>query len=405
MFSKSLEKASTRRWLSVVCLVAGCLAGFQPNSSSADDSFHFEKSNSQRQVVTYVHRVENNASRLMERISIAMAVPQSDRRQDIEKLTIEPQPDRITVDEWNQRVAHFTLDSLAPGETFRVRFVATVVLSDLEWLITGPDVGAADEMPERVRRRYLGNGDLYNIRSEELVRVARSLRTSRGGFLEQLRHIHDFVVDHIVYERDDRWDRADRVLERGTGSCSEYSLLMIALCRLNGIPARYAGGTCLPHAMESEIYDRSPTTTETFQPTERGTPNQDGDVDRVFHRWVEVYLPRLGWFPMDPTRNDLAEALGTHYRYFGRLPWFYLVMNQGDGHGLNEGLGYDYRSSTKWAGQETFPPGSVRVQRYATWKDAPSPDAEPTKQHKRQVVAGKPLPWSPFLVSGEASRK
>jgi transglutaminase-like putative cysteine protease len=173
--------------------------------------------------------------------------------------------------------------------------------------------------------------------------------------LEDVRRIHDFVVDSLEYERDDRWDPADRVLGQKQGSCSEYAYLMIALCRLNGIPARYAGGTWI----EAPGPDRESTRTE------------EAYVDRVFHRWVEVYLPRVGWFPVDPTRDDAAEKQGQPYLYFGSLPWSYLIMTHGDGDVLESGaLGWEYRSSAQWRARQPISPSDVSMVRYAAWSQA-----------------------------------
>ena len=53
---------------------------------------------------------------------------------------------------------------------------------------------------------------------------------------------------------------------------------MIALCRLHGIPARYAGGTWIEPEEEP---GGSP-----LRRQDDITPH----VDRVFHRWVEVLV-------------------------------------------------------------------------------------------------------------------
>jgi transglutaminase-like putative cysteine protease len=266
-----------------------------------------------------------------------------------------------------QETAHFHADRIAPGEKLEVLLTISVTLQDMEWRITDRDIGSMEEIPPGLIRHFLRDGKNYKLGEEVLLRAARSLETENAGVLEKVRLIQDFVMDHLEYARDNRWDPADKVLREGKGSCSEYTYLMIALCRLSGLPARYAGGTW---AEDSAFASSGPEVASgsTLEGLEAAAGAGDVHVDRVFHRWVEVYLPRVGWFPVDPTRDDQSEKDGKPYRYFGRIPWSYLTMARGDGDRFESGhLGWEYRSSTRWAGSGAEPPHDVLVDRYAIW--------------------------------------
>lgn len=63
------------------------------------------------------------------------------------------------------------------------------------------------------------------------------------------------------------------VLRNRRGVCQDFSHLMIGLCRLLKIPARYVSG---------------------YLATE---------IASATHAWVEVYIPRHGWRGVDPTHN------------------------------------------------------------------------------------------------------
>ena len=86
------------------------------------------------------------------------------------------------------------------------------------------------------------------------------------------------------------WDPAPTVLSRGSGSCSEYTYLFVAMCRAAGIPARYEAGG---HVRDTLPY-----------------------VDTVFHRWHQVYLPPYGWVNIDATWDD-KNYPANQARYFG----------------------------------------------------------------------------------------
>ncbi len=113
------------------------------------------------------------------------------------------------------------------------------------------------------------------------------------------------------------WEVAATVLTRGDGSCSEYCFVFIALCRANGIPARYIGGT---RHRRAGYYQ-----------------------DKAFHRAVEVYFPRYGWVPVDATLADHEKA---EYNYLGSLENdFFIVAKAG---GESDLLSWNYHSHCKW---------------------------------------------------------
>jgi hypothetical protein len=112
------------------------------------------------------------------------------------------------------------------------------------------------------------------------------------------------------------------VLQRGTGSCSEYTFVYIAMCRAAGLPARYAGAIVVR--------------------------NDDASYDDVFHRWVEVFLPGYGWVPVDPSRGDSkwpADVAGS----FGFVANNCLVTTVGGGG--SEYMEWGYNGNERWTSE------------------------------------------------------
>jgi transglutaminase-like putative cysteine protease len=70
-------------------------------------------------------------------------------------------------------------------------------------------------------------------------------------------------------------------IEAGVGVCQDYTHAMLALCRMLGIPSRYASGYL-----------------ET-------TPGHNLGSD-ASHAWVEGYLPGSGWIGFDPTNGTVV---------------------------------------------------------------------------------------------------
>ena len=71
---------------------------------------------------------------------------------------------------------------------------------------------------------------------------------------------------------------AEEALAAGHGVCQDFAHVMIGLCRLKGIPARYVSGY---------LFDRS----------------AGGNGGTASHAWVDVFDPERGWVSLDPTHD------------------------------------------------------------------------------------------------------
>ena len=79
-----------------------------------------------------------------------------------------------------------------------------------------------------------------------------------------------------------------QTLERGSGSCRDYALLMMEAARRLGVAARFVSGY---------LYDAS---------LDGGG---DGMTGAAFtHAWLQAYLPGAGWVAYDPTNNLLGGS-------------------------------------------------------------------------------------------------
>jgi transglutaminase-like putative cysteine protease len=77
------------------------------------------------------------------------------------------------------------------------------------------------------------------------------------------------------------------VLRRGKGVCQDYAHVAVALCRSQGIPARYVSGY---------LFTRDDRT---------GADVTDGDLVEVqTHAWFEAAVPGFGWLALDPTNQQ-----------------------------------------------------------------------------------------------------
>lgn len=315
-----------RRWVSLLALTAlfACLAPVQ-----ADEQV----------TVVFVDRVVNRGDAVVPDVNVALVCAPDTPAQSIGSLELQPVPTRIETDRWGQRIARFHVDELRPGEHFVARSITDATLRPWQIDLASVEVGSTKGIPDDVRELYLADSEKYVLESEPIRSAVEGILKGQAGRpepdpVEVIGAAFDYVVDHLKYSRDGTWDSADTVLERGTGSCSEYTFAFIALCRACGIPARFAGGNARRSGASLHI-------------------------DRVSHRWAEAYLPGLGWVPFDPTRSDGKDR---YRRYFGRCPGDVLVLARGDG-GPESAIGWRYESFHTWEA----PQAAIGVHRRGWW--------------------------------------
>jgi len=237
--------------------------------------------------------------------------------------------------DWDTPLLGFHFQELGPGVPATGGWEADVILWKIRYAVDPKAIGPLTAVPEPIRQKYLQDSEKYNLESDTVRTLAREVAGEERNPLILARKLHDFVQDRLEYLRDDSWDNARTVLERGSGSCSEHVFSFLALARAVGLPARWAGGTRV-----------------------RGlaTASPPGGIleDRIGHRWAEVYLPGLGWFPVDPTEGP-----------FGELPNNQLMMWLAGGQ--DQRLQWDYRSYARWR-YAGGPRPQVEGQRIAHWE-------------------------------------
>lgn len=116
--------------------------------------------------------------------------------------------------------------------------------------------------------------------------------------LTALRTLSSTIYESFGYEPGvtDAESHIDVALEAKRGVCQDFAHIMLAICRLWGVPARYVSGYLFT---DREAGDRS-------------------DPDAT-HAWVEVFLPSTRWIGFDPTNNvmagerHVAAAVGRDY--------------------------------------------------------------------------------------------
>ncbi len=305
--------------LPVLLLCSACATPLAPPATPVTNVLTLNR------VVRFEHRVVN-AGEKPGTVEMFLAIPRDNERQKIRFFRPDPTFIEELTDDYGNRILHYLDHNVPAGDVVAHGWIAEVEISSfVSPPLGGPEVGG---LAPDCRKVFLQDGENYQITSEAVGGLARTLAADSPHDGETVRRIYDHMIKNVRYVRDDVWDPAPVVLERRSGSCSEYNYAFLALCRAAGIPARYTGGIILSSRAITK-YDA--TLTE----------------DAVFHRWSEAFLPGRGWTPVDCSRGSSeVRRFGNPDNYFGRLPAGALQCMRGDGLG-NAPLGWDYISNQK----------------------------------------------------------
>ena len=121
-----------------------------------------------------------------------------------------------------------------------------------------------------------------------------------------------FIKEHFVYTKRATTvhTTVDESVRLRAGVCQDFAHVLIALCRLNGIPARYASGYIFSGQPDSVL------------------------GAEASHAWCEAYVPEYGWLGYDPTNGKLINeyfvkiAIGRDYRDVSPVRGVYKGLTQ-----------------------------------------------------------------------------
>ena len=141
-------------------------------------------------------------------------------------------------------------------------------------------------------------GALDRRPDDDLDRLARFVTRSARSPLEAVERVIGYTSRRIRYEKPGgEPETAASCLARGRGSCVGRSLLAEELIARSGIPARQVTGILTASRPEELPEESRPFWVEA--------------ISGVRHRWIEAYIPGLGWVPSDPA--GLANTVTARY--------------------------------------------------------------------------------------------
>jgi transglutaminase-like putative cysteine protease len=203
--------------------------------------------------------------------------------QEVLSVEISPKKYDLVTDELGNPYAEFDFSDHPAGKSIVVEIDYQVLVNELAYDLTKCEGWLPDAFTQPELHIESAN--------PQITALASKLSRGQQTVCEKVRSFYDYTGDELVYTYNGGDWGAQAALGPMGADCTEYTALLVALSRAQGIPARYYTGLLyLDQATEASA--------------------------NIEHTWPDVYLPGVGWTALDPTLGRTPvkrEAYFAHY--------------------------------------------------------------------------------------------
>ncbi len=156
-------------------------------------------------------------------------------------------------------------------------------------------------------RYFTAERESHILFTPELKRLSARIVGAETAPLRKAKLIFDWIGANIPWTSALEYSTIPNIpaycIQNGRGDCGIKALLFIALCRYNGIPAKWQSGWML----------------------------YPGNLN--LHDWAEVYFEGLGWIPVDPdlNRQQTGNSASDYFLFGGADAWHFIVNDDFSG--------------------------------------------------------------------------
>ncbi|MDC7219669.1 MAG: transglutaminase domain-containing protein [Spirochaetales bacterium] len=212
----------------------------------------------------------------------------------------------------------YRFDNIHSGDSFSLDRQFTVTLQDRKLVVQADLIPLGYDEGRTLYKNYTAETEDYPLSNRTLAgRAAYAAGGYRNPYSKAL-SIYEFLLARISWQEEAVAGSPLAVIDGRKGNSADYARALTALYRSQGLPAREVSGILI---------------------------DDEGVVQN--HRWVEVYLERVGWFPVDPALADGAlslEGYGKDY-FWGGVTNRHLAFSRGE---VECGVIDDRAVSVKW---------------------------------------------------------
>jgi transglutaminase-like putative cysteine protease len=244
--------------------------------------------------------------------------------QEVRSMQVSPGDYSMVVDEYGNQYAEFDFSGQPAGTTNTVKIDYRVVVNELAYDLSVCDGELLDDFIQPELHIESAN--------PQIMALAGDLSRGTGTICQQVRAFYDYIGNELVYTYNGENWGAQASLGPMGADCTEYTDLLVALSRAQGIPARY---------FEGLLY------------LDKGTDS----LAKIEHAWPDVYMPAVGWVALDPS---LGRSPANRDTYFAHYTPDHIIVTLGAAPSVLRGGSY-------WT-HLYWPGNSTRIQVSGDWK-------------------------------------
>jgi transglutaminase-like putative cysteine protease len=222
-------------------------------------------------------------------VQVWVPLPQNTEQQVIGPLAVQsPLPWSEAIEKrGNNRMLYVQVPQGSPSVSIDVQYDVLRKRQHVERPSEDADYGA-DFDPKKLNAWLSPNA---NVPTDGFIaQQARAVTNRREPPVVRARKLFDYLMNTLEYD----WAGCtpDRIHELGNlaqacdlrkGTCTEFHGLYVGYARAMGIPAKFMFGFNVPDDKEDSVVGG-------------------------YHCWAEIYLPVVGWFPIDVSEAVKARA-------------------------------------------------------------------------------------------------
>jgi transglutaminase-like putative cysteine protease len=247
--------------------------------------------------------------------------------QEVLSVEISPKKYDLITDELGNQYAEFDFSDHPAGKSIVVEIDYQVLVNELAYDLSSCEGGLPDAFTQPELHIESAN--------PQITVLASKLSQGQQTVCEKVRSFYDYAGDELVYTYNGGDWGAQAALGPMGADCTEYTALLAALSRAQGIPARYFTGLLyLDQAAEASA--------------------------NIEHAWPDVYLPGAGWTALDPT---LGRTPVKRDAYFAHYTPDHIIVTLGANPSVLRGSAY-------WT-HLYWPGNSTKIQVSGEWQIDP----------------------------------